>query len=54
MTVESLYDKTCIAKYFGNSQEMHFEYLNVSVAQKLTELQNFGCHQLLFDVKGLV
>ena len=22
---------------------MHFEYINVSVAQKLTELQIFGC-----------
>ena len=46
----AFYDKTCLAKCSGNSLEMHFKYLHVSVAQKLTELQIFGCHQLLIAV----
>ena len=41
--LEAFYDKTCLAKCFGNCLEMHFEYLHVSVAQKLTELRIFGC-----------
>ena len=41
--LEALYDKTCLPKCSGNWLEMHFEYLNVSVAQKLTELWIFGC-----------
>ena len=40
---QAFYDKTCLAKCFGNRLEMHFEYLHNSVAQKLTELQFFGC-----------
>jgi len=42
--LEALYDKTCLPNYVGNSLEMHFEYLNISVAQKLTQLWIFGCH----------
>ena len=45
--LETFYDKTCLAKYIGNRLEMHFEYLPVSVAQKLTELRIF---QLLIAV----
>ena len=41
--LEAFYDKTCLAKCFGNCLEMHFEYSHVFVAQKLTELQIFGC-----------
>ena len=41
--LEAFYDKTCLAKCFENCLEMHFEYLHVSVAQKLTELRIFGC-----------
>ena len=37
--LEAFYDKTCLSKCVGNSLEMIFEYLNISVAQKLTELQ---------------
>ena len=48
--LEAFYDKTCLAKCSGNYLEMHFEYLHVSVAQKLTKLQIFGCHQLLLAV----
>ena len=44
--LEALYDKTCLTKCFGNFLEMNFEYLNVSVAQKLTELQFFRSHQV--------
>ena len=39
--LEALYDKTCLPKCSGNSLNLHFEYLNVSVAQKLTELRFF-------------
>ena len=39
--LEALYDKTCLPKCSGNWLEMHFEYLNVSVAQKLTEFWFF-------------
>ena len=39
--LEAFYDKTCLEKCFGNFLEMHFEY--VSVDQKLTKLQIFGC-----------
>ena len=42
--LEALYDKTYLEKCFGNSLEMHFEYLIISIAQKLTELPSFGCH----------
>ena len=52
--LEAFYDKTCLAKCFGNCLEMHFEYLHVSVAQKLIELQIFGCHQLLKAVVHIV
>ena len=48
--LEAFYDKTCLTKCSGNCLEMHFEYLHVSVPQKLTELQIFGCHQLLIAV----
>ena len=44
LMLEALYDKTCLPNCVGNSLEMHFEYLNISVAQKLTELRIFGCH----------
>ena len=40
--LETLYEKTCLPKCSGNSLNLHFEYLNVSVAQKLTELHFFG------------
>ena len=43
--LEAFYDKTCLAKCFGNCLEMHFEYSHVSVAQKLTELRIFGCQR---------
>ena len=42
--LEALYDKTCLPKCVGNSLEMHFECLNISVPQKLTKLQIFGCN----------
>ena len=42
--LEALYDKTCLPNCVGNSLETHFLYLNISVSQKLTELQIFGCH----------
>ena len=45
--LEALYEKTCLPKCSGNTLNLHFEYLNDSVAQKITELQIFGCHQLL-------
>ena len=48
--LEAFYDKNCLPKCAGNSLEMHFEYLNISVVQKLTELQIFGCHKLLTAV----
>ena len=41
--LEAFYGKTCFANCFGNCLEMNFEYLNVFVAQKLTELRIFGC-----------
>ena len=44
--LEAFYDKTCLANCSGNCLEMHFEYLHVSVAQKLNELQIVGCYQL--------
>ena len=40
--LDALYEKTRLAKCSGICLEMHFEYLNVSVAQKLTELQFFS------------
>ena len=39
--LEAFYEETCLLKCSGNWLEMHFEYLNVSVAQKLTELWIF-------------
>ena len=45
--LEAFFDITCLAKCFGNCLEMHFEYLHVSVAQKLTELRFFLYQQLL-------
>ena len=39
--LEALYDKTCLPKCSENWLEMHIEYLNVSVAQKLTEFWFF-------------
>ena len=47
LMLEAFYEKTSLAKCFENCLEMHFEYSHVSVAQKLTELRIFGCHQLL-------
>ena len=48
--LEALYEKTCLPKCSGNSLNLHFEYLNVSVAQKLTELRFFLAQQLLTAV----
>ena len=48
--LEAFHDKTCLAKYSGNCLEMHFEYSQFSVAQKLTKLLIFGCQQLLIAV----
>ena len=48
--LKALYDKSCLVNCVGNSLEMDFEHINVSVPQKLTELQIFGCHQLLIAV----
>ena len=42
--LEASFAKVCLAKCSGNFLDMNFEYLNVSVAQKLTKLQFFGCH----------
>ena len=42
--------KLVYQNYQKNSLNLHFEYLNVSVAQKLTELRFFVCHQLLTAV----
>ena len=39
--LEALYQKTCFPKSSGNSLDMNFEYLNVSLSQKLTELLFF-------------
>ena len=50
---EALYQKTCFPKSSGNSLNMNFEHLNVSVAQKLIELQNFGL-QLLKAVTNIL
>ena len=46
--LEALYDKTCLAKCSGNSLEMHFEYLNIYVAQKLSceVLAVISCYSL--------
>ena len=48
--LEAFYDKTCLAKCSGNCLEMHFEYLHVSVAQKLTELQIFQLLTAVFHI----
>ena len=48
--LEALYQETCLPKCSVNSLDMNFECLNVSVAQKLTELQFFLYHQLLTAV----
>ena len=48
--LEALYQKTCLPKSSGNFLDMNFEYLNVSVAQELTEIYYFGlssCNHLL-------
>ena len=37
--VRGLLSKSCLPKSFGNFLDMNFEYLKVSVAQKLTELE---------------
>ena len=50
--LEALYEKTCLPKCSGNSLNLHFEYLNVSVAQKLTELRFFLAQQLLFMLRS--
>ena len=48
--LEAFYDKTYLAKCSGNCLEMHFEYLHVSVAQKLTELQIFAIRDTLGSI----
>ena len=48
--LEALYQKTCLPKSSGNSLDMNFEDLNISVAQKLTELRFFLYQQLLTAV----
>ena len=45
--LEALYKKTCLPKCSRNSLNLHFDYLNISVAQKLTELRFFLAQQLL-------
>ena len=45
--LKALHQKTCLPKSSGNSLEMNFEYLNISVAQKLTELRFFPYQELL-------
>ena len=44
LMLEALYDKICLPKCAGISLEINFEYLRISVAQKLTELLYFGSH----------
>ena len=49
--LKALYDKSCLVNCVGNSLEMDFEHINVSVPQKLTELHIFGCPQLFFTLR---
>ena len=51
--LKAFYDKTCLPKCTGNSLEMEFEYLNVSVAQKLTDL-GFLAPKQLFQTDKLI
>ena len=45
--LEAFYDKTCLAKCFGNCLEMHFKYLHVSVAQKTDQVTNTWLSEIL-------
>ena len=42
LILEAMYDKTWFLKCNENLLAIHFDYLNITVAQKLTKLKNVG------------